>query len=363
MKTLGHEVAALLLVASLLLLPLCLAGQTSAAKSANVSDLIAAVKAKDGAHVSSLLRSGADPNGKDANGMTPLHYASSAGDLTAVVLLVAAGANVNAKDGAGQTPLHDAAVCGSREVADILLATGADARATSTGGLTPADVASRNHHQALADFLHSREASPAASQGSGKAHTYTNDDLEAVRRRNRLANEEQLAQAKSGAPVATAPSESLPESSLATPDYGKSTLPMETKNQLKRAFDQGSWTDNIEAAQQFSRETRRPILALFTGSDWCHFCQQLEAKVLSTSAFREAVSGKYILLYLDFPRKKTVPKDVLAQRTRLAQKYGVRGYPTLVVLINGDQYLDRISGFKSGMTTEKYISQIEDIAR
>ena len=362
MKGLGHWTVALILAAGLLLLPLCLAGQTNPAKNAGVSDLIAAVKAKDGALISSLLHSGADPNGKDLNGMTPLHYASSAGDLTAAVLLVAAGANVNVKDGAGLTPLHDAALCGSREVADILLASGADARATSNGGFTPADEALRNHHQALADFLRSREASPASSQGPGKSRTYTNDDLEAVRRRNRLANEEQLAQAKSSKPITAAPGASFPDTLSAASDQGKSALARETRDQLKRAVDEGDWNENIEASQQYSKETRRPLLALFTGSDWCHFCKLLEANVLSTSAFREAVKGKYILLYVDFPRHKAVPKEVVQQRTRLAQKCGVRGYPTLVVLRDGDQILDKINGFRQGMTAEKYISQIEEIA-
>jgi len=362
MKGLRPWAVSLTLSAGLLLLSSFLAGQTAPAKSAGVSDLVAAVKARDGARVSRLLHSGADPNGRDANGMTALLYASSEGDPTAALLLIAAGADVNAKDGTGLTPLHDAAACGSREVADVLLASGANVRATSREGLTPAEVASQNHHQALADFLRSREVSPPPPKKSGPSRTYTNDDLDAVRRANRLANEDQLAKSGSGTSAAPPPSPSSPGNSPDPLDLDKGALDSGTRTLIKRAFDNGDWNDNIEASQRFSKEGRHPVLALFTGSDWCYFCKQLEANVLSTSAFREAVRGKYILLYVDFPRKKSVPKTALAERTRLAQKYGVTAYPTLVVLRDGDQYLDRISGFKSGVTAEDYISHIEDIA-
>lgn len=386
----GLSFATGLLFASLFLL-----AQATPAKSLGPSDLVAAIKAKDGARVSSLLHSGADFNGRDANGMTPLHYASNAGDLTADVLLIAAGADVNAKDfsgrtplhaaassgradiaklllakgsaanardRAGLTPLHQAAASGSRELADLLVASGADVGATSTGGLTPADEASRSHHQALADFLRSEQASPAPSRGSAKARIYTNDDLGAVRQRSRLANEEQLDQAHpggAGSAVLVERSEDTPPTATS---QGKSTLVREQRDQLQRAFEDGAWNQDIEASQRYAKEVRRPVLALFTGSDWCHFCKLLESNVLSTSTFHEWVKGKYILLYIDFPCGKSVPKEELDQRTRLAEKYSVRAYPTLVILKDGDQLLDRINGFKQGMTAEKYIARIEEIA-
>jgi thioredoxin-related protein len=340
-----------LVVAALLLSPIGLLSQTATGRASGSPDLLAAVKAKDGPRVSKLLRDGADPNGTDAGGQTPLHLSAGGGDVTVTLLLVAAGATVNAKDARGMTPLHDAAAAGSRDVANILLSSGANPSAKSADGLTPAAEASRSGQAALADFLRSKEAAGGGTPQAGKARSYTDSDLEGVRRRNRLANEGQLAQAGTApapAGAAVAKSADKPE---AEGDGGA----------VARAFDEGSWTEDIQAAERFSKERRHPLLALFTGSDWCHFCKQLEAQVLSTDAFREAVRGKYVLLYVDLPRKKAVPKEVLAERNRFAQQFSVNAFPTLVVL-EGDRYIDRIRGFRQGVTKESYIAEIERIA-
>lgn len=362
MRQRGPWVALLPLAVGAFLLPVHALGQAVPVKATGQSELVAAVKAKDGPGVSKLLRAGINPDCRDADGRTPLHIASSEGDLTVATLLLAAGADVNAKDAAGLTPLHKAAAAGSRQVANVLLASGANGGAVSSAGLTPAGEASRNHHQDLADFLGTQQASPRPPKVPGQARTYTNDDLGAVRRDNRLANEGQIAQAQSSgfAPVTLATSSSSASPTTSGPE--RSALAKETRVKLQRAYDRGDWTEDIEAAQQFSRETRHPILALFTGSDWCHFCKLLEASVLSTTTFRERVKGKYILLYVDFPRRTDVPKEVMGQRTRLSAKYGVMGFPTLVALANGDHVLDKIFGFKQGTTAEEYVSRIEAIA-
>jgi thioredoxin-related protein len=340
-----------LVVAGLILNPVGLFSQTTTRNASRAYDLLAAVKAKDGPRVSRVLREGADANASTADGMTVLHVATGGGDLTVTLLLVAAGANVNARDAQGMTPLHDAAIAGNRDVVNVLLASGANPSATASDGLTPAGEASKHGQAALADFLKSRESAGASRQQAGKARTYTDSDLESVRRRSRLANEGQLALAGSAPP----PPEVMVGGAVggAEAEVGDGAL--------DRAFEEGSWTEDIQAAMKFSKEKRHPLLALFTGSDWCHFCKLLEAQVLSTDTFREAVRGKYVLLYVDLPRKKAVPKEVLAERNRFAQKFSVSAFPTLVIL-DGDRYVDRIRGFKQGVTKESYVADIERIA-
>lgn len=389
----ARRLAFLAWIAAPLAVAVLTAGQGSKPAGASLQDLVGAVKANDASRVAELLRQGADPNGMDANGMTPLHFASYRGGMTVALrlvaegadvhardslglrplhaaafsgranvarLLIALGASVNARDNAGMTPLHCAAANGNREVAEILLGAGADLQALSNGGLTPAETASLGGHVALAKLLSTSGAAPVSpSPEMSKAHVYTNDDLAEVRSRNRLANEEQLA---SGRAPKEAPVPSVPGTTAKEPQ-GKEGILTVSGGAFRRAFEQGAWNEDIEGAVKFAKEIHKPLLALFTGSDWCAFCKRLEVRVLSTEMFRERVKGNYVLLYVDLPRTKSVPKEVLEQRRRFAARFEVRGYPTLVVLKDGDKYLDRISGFPSGTDAEKYISRIEEIAQ
>ena len=93
----------------------------------------------DVAEVRALLRSGADVNAAQGDGMTALHWAAEHGDAELADMLVHAGAHVGAVTRLGDyTPLHLAARGGHEGVVRRLLEADADVGArTSTGGVTP----------------------------------------------------------------------------------------------------------------------------------------------------------------------------------------------------------------------------------
>jgi len=64
-----------------------------------------------------LLNKGADPNLKDAYGVTPLHVA----DYETATLLLAAGADVSAQEASGKTPLMSAAERGDARLIRMFL--------------------------------------------------------------------------------------------------------------------------------------------------------------------------------------------------------------------------------------------------
>ncbi|MER5479724.1 ankyrin repeat domain-containing protein [Streptomyces sp. NPDC002734] len=91
--------------------------------------LVGAATFGDGVRIRALLRSGADPDGPDAEGTTPLYAASVAGAVDAVLTLLAAGASPNAESsghGSEGTPLCAAACWGETDTVRALLAHGAD---------------------------------------------------------------------------------------------------------------------------------------------------------------------------------------------------------------------------------------------
>ena len=98
--------------------------------------------------IGDLLERGADPNGRNWRGETPLHRAAIRNpDLEVSRALIDAGADVNAHDERGATPLHRAAVAASPARTDLLIQAGADAGARDNTGATPLHHAAEGGHQ------------------------------------------------------------------------------------------------------------------------------------------------------------------------------------------------------------------------
>ena len=93
----------------------------------------------------------------------------------------------------------------------------------------------------------------------------------------------------------------------------------------------GEWLLYVEDAYQVSKSTGKPILANFTGSDWCGWCIRLKNEVFKTDEFKTWAKDNVVLLELDFPRKKILPDDLRAQNSGMQQAFKVSGYPTLWV--------------------------------
>ena len=88
--------------------------------------LLQATEAGDIVQMEALLAQGAEVNGRNAHGWTPLHVAAAGGDQAVIALLLKYGADVHAQSHIGTTPLDNATTRGGRKaVIDLLLAHGA----------------------------------------------------------------------------------------------------------------------------------------------------------------------------------------------------------------------------------------------
>ncbi len=110
----------------------------------------------------------------------------------------------------------------------------------------------------------------------------------------------------------------------------------------------GTWHTRLADAQSEARRTRKPILAFFTGSDWCGWCKKLQAEVLDTTEFKAWAPTHVVLLELDFPRRKPMPAAVKQANEALAKRYEVTGYPTVVFLTADGAQLGRTGYLEGG---------------
>src|SRR5690606_31348230 len=97
-----------------------------------------------------------------------------------------------------------------------------------------------------------------------------------------------------------------------------------------KAHNEG-WMVSIEKAQAISKESGKPIMANFTGSDWCGWCKRLTANVFSKPEFKEWAKDNVVLLELDFARRTKFPSEIQAQNQSLQRAFQVTGYPTVWV--------------------------------
>jgi protein disulfide-isomerase len=92
------------------------------------------------------------------------------------------------------------------------------------------------------------------------------------------------------------------------------------------------WITDFEEAKKLAAEKNAPIIANFSGSDWCGWCIKLDREVLSKPEFLDYAKDNLVLLNLDFPARKQQDKAIADQNKALAAKYGIKGYPTILVL-------------------------------
>jgi ankyrin repeat protein len=112
--------------------------------SASIADSPVADAASRGDReaVKSLLKSAADVNAAQGDGMTALHWAAMNGDAELAQMLIVAGANVKATTRLGSyTPLYLASQQGHGKIIQALIKAGGDVKAGTPNGTTPLMVA------------------------------------------------------------------------------------------------------------------------------------------------------------------------------------------------------------------------------
>ena len=122
-----------------------------------------------------------------------------------------------------------------------------------------------------------------------------------------------------------------------------------------RAAD--GWLTSYEDALATAERTGRPVLTVFTGSDWCLHCRHLEEKVLHTEAFKGWAEDRVVLLMIDLPQQG-ISQEERQARSRVCIKYGVRSFPSTLLIGPDGSRIAGQSGY-TGQSADAWVAAME----
>jgi thioredoxin-related protein len=122
---------------------------------------------------------------------------------------------------------------------------------------------------------------------------------------------------------------------------------------------EGLWQTDFKAAQAQARAEKKYLLVDFTGSDWCPWCIKLRGEVFDKAPFKAEAPKHYVLVELDFPHDTDLPEKLEEQNDKLAKKYKIKGFPTVLLLDADDRVIARTSYREGG--AESYLKHLAEL--
>jgi len=121
-----------------------------------------------------------------------------------------------------------------------------------------------------------------------------------------------------------------------------------------------NWETSYENSVTRAKEENKKLLVVFQGSDWCGPCIKLSKEIWSTEFFIDYSDKSYVMLQVDFPRRKknSLSESQQEQNAVLAEKFNPRGYFPFVVVLNSKGKLIGEIGYEN-TTPQKFIEIIE----
>ncbi len=129
------------------------------------------------------------------------------------------------------------------------------------------------------------------------------------------------------------------------------------------AFSQ-NWKNNLEEAKSIASTENKPIILVFSGSDWCGPCIKLDRNIWQSDEFKKEANSKWVLVKADFPKKKANQLSEAQTKINkfLAEKYNPNGNFPLVVVLDKDLKVTGMTTYKN-ISPEEYITLLHSLEK
>ncbi len=125
------------------------------------------------------------------------------------------------------------------------------------------------------------------------------------------------------------------------------------------ALAKSGWEDDYAKGLEKAKAEKKIALVDFTGSDWCSWCMKLDKEVFGQAKFKEYAKQNLILIEVDFPQLKQLPRPKQKKHDELAKQYEVTGFPSVIVLDADGKKLGRLGYMEGG--PDAFIAAIEKL--
>jgi len=124
-----------------------------------------------------------------------------------------------------------------------------------------------------------------------------------------------------------------------------------TTTEIPSRYDWAS-SDNYSEIYKTAKTNKKPLILYFHVS-WCGFCKKLNEDYLNSDDVYNYISN--------FQMVQINPEEG-SKQNKIAEKYGVKGYPTFLVTYPFTRKVKKIHPFKKGgniWSTRKFVDEIK----
>jgi protein disulfide-isomerase len=123
------------------------------------------------------------------------------------------------------------------------------------------------------------------------------------------------------------------------------------------------WGEDFIAARKAAAAGDKYILLAFSGSDWCGWCVKMDREVYSDKKFVREAKKDFELVMIDSPANQEILSPLAKkQNPSLVEKYGIRGFPSSILVHPDGTVAKRFGGYQRG-GPEAFLEKLKAAAK
>ncbi len=123
------------------------------------------------------------------------------------------------------------------------------------------------------------------------------------------------------------------------------------------AHESDFWLTDYSVALKSAKKSKKTVFMEFAGTDWCPASKAFKKNILDSKTFTSFAHSNFILLKIDLPEMQNYPDEKLKKKLKLAKKYKISAYPTVLILDSGGNV--KVYSSYYPMSPQQYVENLK----